>query len=322
MSTNSTILVTGGTSGLGYYATLELAKQYPDYQIITASRTDKDGATDSVNKATGHMNVKFLPLDLASLKNIRAFAADYASKGYPPIKCLLLNAGSTFPTGVGYTEDNIERTFAINHVGHGLLYFLLRPHLAKDCHVIITASGTHDPAQKTGVTDAKYSSAEELAHPRAESANYDGSQTYSTSKLCNVLWGYALHRRLTNHKPEGYDWSVACFDPGFMPGTGLARDASPVVRFLFSSVLPHLLPLLRLIIGANVHQPPESGAALAKLAVSTDVSGKYYEGAKAIKSSDASYDTEKQEDLWNWTLKAVAKDEAERREFEKVYPSS
>ena len=322
MSTFGSILVTGGTSGLGYHAARDLAKQYPQYRLILTSRTDKDDAANSINKALRYNNAQFIPLDLCSLKKVRAFVGDYSSKEYPPIKYLLLNAGLQLLDGVEYSEDNIEMTFAINHVGHALLFYLLRPYLAEDCRIVITSSGTHDPAQKTMVPDAKYNTAEELAHPTAETAKNHGRQRYSTSKLCNVMWTYALHKRLTNNKPGNYNWSVSSFDPGLMPGTGLARDASPVTRFVWLRILPRLIPLLRLAISTNIHQPKDSGAALAKLAMSDEGNGEYYEGLKAIKSSDASYDIKKQEDLWEWTLKTVAKDEAERREFDVVYPSA
>ena len=105
-----------------------------------------------------------------------------------------------------------------------------------------------------------------------------------------------------------------------MPGTGLARDAGPVLQFLWIYVFPWLIPLFRLLIGPNVHTPAESGFALARLAVGDDggVKGKtgvYFEGLKEIKSSVDSYKEDKQDDLWEWTAKTVAKDEAERKRF-------
>ena len=321
MSATGTIIVTGGTSGLGYEAALELVKQNPTYHIVLASRTNPYDAAASINKATGRKNAEFLPLDLSSLKNVRAFAAHYAHMGHPPIKMLVLNAALQILTGVQYTEDGIEKTFAVNHVGHALLFYLLRPHLDGNCRIVIVASGTHDPARKTMVPDAKYTRAEELAHPSAETAKNDGRQRYATSKLCNVMWTYSLHKRLVA-RPGHYNWSVASFNPGLMPGTGLARDASAHLRFIWSYVIPYLLPLLRLTIAPNVHSTKDSGTALAKLAMSRDGSGEYYQGLEAIKSSEASYDTEKQEDLWAWTLNTVAKDEAEKRDFEKIYPSA
>ena len=320
MSTTGTILVTGGTSGLGYKAALALVKQNPTYHVVLASRTNPDDAAASINKATGRKNAEFLPIDLSSLKNIRTFAADYAHMGHPPIKMLVLNAGLQLLGDVRYTEDNIEKTFAVNHVGHALLFYLLRPQLDKNCRVVIVSSGTHDPAKKTMVPDAKYNTAEELAHPTAETAKNDGRQRYGTSKLCNVMWTYALHRRLVENNPGHYNWSVASFDPGLMPGTGLAREASAHLRFIWTYILPYLLPLLRLTISPNVRSTKDSGAALAKLATSREGNGEYYQGLEAIKSSELSYDTEKQEDLWAWTLKKVAIDEAEKRDFEKVYP--
>lgn len=74
--------------------------------------------------------------------------------------------------------------------------------------------------------------------------------------------------------------------------------------------------------GANIHTSQDSGGALARLAADGDVegvSGVYFEGRKEIKSSVVSYEEEKQEDLWRWTLDKVAANEEEKRSFEKVY---
>jgi hypothetical protein len=55
--------------------------------------------------------------------------------------------------------------------------------------------------------------------------------------------------------------------------------------------------------------------------VGTDVkgvTGVYFEGRKEIPSSVDSYVKEKQEELWEWTLKTIANDEGEREKFEVV----
>ena len=315
--TTGTILVTGGTSGLGYECALVTAQQCPHYQILIASRSNKTNAAVSINDRTGQSNVEYLKLDLSSLAQIRSFAADYAKKGYPPIKALVLNAGLQI-LELNYTEDKIESTFAINHVGHALLFYLMSSHFAEEARIVIVSSGTHDPTQKTGLT-AIYDSAEQLARPTKETEKYSGRTRYASSKLCNVMWTYALQRRL--QKSPGKKWTVNAFDPGLMPGTGLVREAPAMLQFVWRNLLPRMIWLLRLLITPNIHLPQESGASLARLAVGEDVkgvTGKYYEAQKPIPSSKDSYDLEKQEDLWEWTVKRIAKDDNEQREFEIV----
>jgi hypothetical protein len=41
------------------------------------------------------------------------------------------------------------------------------------------------------------------------------------------------------------------FNPDLMPGTGLARASSVIGNFLWHKVMPHILPLLRLLLGSN-----------------------------------------------------------------------
>ena len=105
----------------------------------------------------------FLPLDLSNRAKVRSFVTTWESKHYPPIQALLLNATLQFPDGLRLTDEGLESTFAIAHVGHALLFHLLFHHLADNARVVITSSGTHDPAQKTGMPEPVYNTAEELA---------------------------------------------------------------------------------------------------------------------------------------------------------------
>ena len=303
---------------MGYECALWIAQQCPNYHVVIASRSNRDNAAVLINQKTGHSNVEYLQLDLSSLAKVRFFAEDFAKRGYPPIKALVLNAGLQI-LDLSYTDDKIESTFAINHVGHALLFYLLSPYLAEEARILITSSGTHDPAQKTRLPDAIYNSAEELAQPTKETEKYAGRQRYATSKLCNVMWTYALHRRL--ERASGKKWTVNAFDPGLMPGTGLVREAPALLRIFWYTIMPRTIWLLRLLVSPNIHLAKDSGAALARLAVGDDVkgvSGKYYEGNEPVASSKDSQVVEKQEDLWHWTVRRVAKDENERRKFEGV----
>lgn len=314
------ILVTGGTANLGYQCAINLARKYPDYQIVIASRSDPNSSADSINRSLGQKNVKFLQLDLSSLAQVRSFAAEWEANQFPPIYSLVFNAALQFPGDAQYTGDGFEKTFAISHIGHALLFSLLRPHLADTARVVIVSSGTHDPAQKSGLPDAYYSSAEEIAHPKGDALKNNGRQRYATTKLTNVLYSYALHRRFEAiNKKTGKHWTVAAFDPGLMPGTGLARDATGFEKFLWLKVLPKIMPVLRLLFSPNVHTAEYSGQMLARLVTGSDEeigSGKYYEENRQIKSSDASYDQDKQEDLWKWTVKTLAKSDSEISRFD------
>lgn len=314
MTFQRTVLITGGTSGLGYQCALALGRQHPTYLIVLASRTDSTFAATKLNSELSSSSFVYLPLDLSSLANVRAFAQDWPSKSFPPIQALLLNAGLQFPNGMHQTADGFEATFGVNHVGHALLYHLMHPYLSEDARIVVTSSGTHDPVQKTGMPPAVYTSAEELAHPRNPAGASNGQQRYTSSKLANMLWTYALATRLARSSTDRAK-TVVAFDPGLMPGTGLARESSGVMKFLWLRILPNIIPLLRLIMFKNIHTTQESGQALAWVATRADLAGRtgiYFEGKTEIRSSKTSYDEARQRDIWEWTIGNIGLNQEQR----------
>jgi NAD(P)-dependent dehydrogenase (short-subunit alcohol dehydrogenase family) len=130
----------------------------------------------------------------------------------------------------------------------------------------------------------------------ADKPGTDSRRRYATSKLANVYFSYALARRL----PSGV--TVNAFDPGLMPGTGLAREFPRPLRWIWLHVLPPLIPLLRLLLSPNIHTVDESGGALARLLVDpalAGTSGKYFEGRSELRSSEESYDQAHAAELWD-----------------------
>jgi NAD(P)-dependent dehydrogenase (short-subunit alcohol dehydrogenase family) len=179
-------------------------------------------------------------------------------------------------------------TFGVNHLGHYALVQGLLDTLTPPARILVVSSGTHDPSKHTGMPDPHYTSAADLAHPRAEESA-DGRRRYTTSKLCNLLFTYELNRTL------GQGVTVNAFDPGLMPGSGLARDYSPLQRLAWR----YLLPALRVFPG--VRSTRTSGRYLAALMADArfdGVSGQYFEGLRPITSSADSYDRDKALDLW------------------------
>lgn len=181
----------------------------------------------------------------------------------------------------------------------------LLPALQAPARVVVVASGVHDPAQKSGVPAPAWNDPEALAHgnlgPAAQSDStfVSGQRRYSTSKLANIYFTYALARRL----PEGI--TANAFDPGFMPGTGLMRQAPAPFRFIAKRILPRALPLLRRVYSPNVHTAQESGTALARLVTDPALAattGEYFEGLQPIRSSDESYNEQRAEELWAASL--------------------
>ena len=315
-SYTSSILITGGTQGLGFHCAKVIAQQCPTSLIVVASRTDPDNSAAEINKALKQSNVKYMSLDLGSHATVRTFVQNWKAANHPPIQALVLNAAIQLPGDIEYTPDGIEKTFGINHLGHALLFHLLAGELKGDARIVVTASGTHDPAQKSGL-HTHYTSAADVARPSAESIKKSyGRGRYATSKLANVLWTYALARHLS--ALPGKSQTVTAMDPGLMPGTNLARSVA-LLNWLANNVLTHTLWLLKLLLRTkNVHLPAESGVALARLAVGEDVkgqTGKYFEGLKEIGSSVQSLDVRLQDELWEWTIEEAAQERAEAERF-------
>ena len=247
--------------------------------------------------------VEAMSLDLASLASVRAFAAELTKRlsagTMPPLHAVVCNAGVNPLNTKTTTADGFESTFGINHLGHFLLVNELLPSLQSPGRVVVVASGVHDPAQKSGVPAPAWNDPAALARGELGPAGASdksmayGQRRYSTSKLANVYFTYALARRLPA------EVTANAFDPGLMPRTSLMREAPAALRFIARHIP---ISLLRRLFSPNVHTAQESGDALALLVTDPELSGvtgRYFEGRRQIRSSEESYNDARAEDLWN-----------------------
>lgn len=308
MSDQRTVLITGGTGSLGYQAAKSIAADGGWLVVITGRRSAEVGRAAAALGAETGAEIVGMPLDLGVLADVRRFTGELVNRGLPPLHAIVGNAGMQTVSGSAVTADGFEQTFAVNHLAHFLLVRELLPHLASPGRIVLVASGTHDPAKRTGMPAPGYTDARSLARPDGPapgSPALEGRRRYTASKLCNVLMAYELARRLAAGSVEGpAAVTVNAFDPGLMPGTGLARDY-PTVQAL---AWRYLMPALTVLPGLNVHSPRRSGAALARLVTDPElaaVTGRYFSGAREIRSSADSYDLGKAADLWETSADLV-----------------
>jgi NAD(P)-dependent dehydrogenase (short-subunit alcohol dehydrogenase family) len=216
------------------------------------------------------------------------------------ISSLINNAGIQNIGQTQTTKDGFERTFAVNHLGPLYLTLLLLPLMETNANITFTASDTHDPLQKTGIENPAYTSGKDLAYPKEtdEKKSMVGQRRYSTSKLCNVMTAYELQRHLANGGIR-----VNAFDPGMVPGTGLAKNYPPLLKFIWNNVMPILTYFKR-----NTNTAKKSGSRLANLThaqVYKNIKGKYFSDGKVINSSADSYNQSYQQDLWRTSIELL-----------------
>lgn len=242
--------------------------------------------------------------DLASVRSAaREIRELVATEAIPPIRSVVLNAGiQTGSTGTA-TVDGYEATFATNLLGPHLLVGLLSEVLSGPTRLVAVGSGTHYGKfrRSYGMVPApRWEDPEILARPRAG----DGIRAYATSKLATLYWVHELARRA----PDSID--AITYDPGMMPGTGLARDRSAIERFGWK----YLLPAMRVVPGVST--PKRSGQRLAAIATGTDrldaagLRGSYVEIDRIVGSSAESYDPRRERALFEFLNEATGLTEA------------
>ena len=229
------MLVTGGNSGVGLECARQLARE--GLRVVIASR-NRDASAEAVGRIvfeSGNEAVEELELDLGSLGSVRQLAKEIEARGLP-LRAVVCNAGVQ-ATRLSPSPEGFERTFAVNHLGHFLLVHLLLPNLVEHApaRVVVVSSGVHDPTLRTGMPDPAIGDLDALARTGGpEGTPFHGRRSYVNSKLCNLWFAYELGRRLeaaglaAGERPV----SVNAFEPGLVPGSGLARDypAGPALR--------------------------------------------------------------------------------------------
>ena len=220
--TGKTILITGGTSGLGQESARALAAHGAKV-IITARNLEKaSSVVDKIQQETG-AKVDVEALELASFASIRAFAKRILERS-EPIDVLILNAG-VMACPYAKTEDGFEMQFGTNHLGHFLLTCLIAPKLDKSGRIVSLSSSGHQFSPVV-FDDIQF-----------EHRDYDRWLSYGQAKTANALFAVGLNKRLAHRGIEAF-----AVHPGAIQ-TDLARhltedDITRLQAYIESGAMP------------------------------------------------------------------------------------
>lgn len=271
-----TVLVTGGTNGIGYETARGLATLGATVIVVGRDATRGAAAVTNLQQQTGNMNISFFQADISSLSEVRRLA-EHITTHYPQLHVLINNAGGANAQRK-VTADGLEATFATNSLAPFLLTNLLLP--------LLKASA---PARIVNVNSIQHRSGHIDFDDLQSEKDYELMRAYRQAKLANLFFTYELARRLS-----GTNATVNAADPG---GTMEGTRAVP---------LPFAV---RLILPLFSHWLTAKHAAQCSiyLASSPDVeglNGKYVNFRKKIvRSAPASYDETIAKEVWQMSAK-------------------
>jgi NAD(P)-dependent dehydrogenase (short-subunit alcohol dehydrogenase family) len=277
---NKTVLITGGNSGIGKAAAIQLAEM--GAKVVIACRSQERGkkAVEDIQNISANANVELLQMDLASQQSIREGVAEFLST-HSRLDVLIHNAANfdqNLKTPV-LTEDRVETIFATNHIG----VFLMT-------HLLLDLMKSSAPSRIINVASKGL-----VMYPNLdiEFDNLNGERKFSVqhayyhSKLAQVMFTYDLADRL-----KGTGITVNCIR--------VTNVAIPDER------LTHLPTWLKKIynIKRKMSITPEKQAQtycfLAADPAVEDISGGYWDETNhQVKSNKHSYNRETWQKLWN-----------------------
>ncbi|SDU76526.1 SDR family oxidoreductase [Jiangella alkaliphila] len=265
-----TVLISGGTAGIGRATALGLAAMGAHLAIIGRDRGRTDHAAREI-RAAGGGQVDVFVADLSSQAQVRHLA-DELLHNVPRIHVLINNVGGYWNTR-HLTADRLERTFALNHLAAFLLTNLLLDRLRQNgpSRVVTVSSNAH----ATGRIDF-----DDLQCERS----YSGTRAYNQSKLANILFTYELARRL-----QATSVTANALHPGVTSTTFGAEDPSRAQRLF----VPLMRPFMK--------TPARGAVTSIHLASAPDlaqVTGQYFTNSKPKRSSKRSYDEAAAARLW------------------------
>ncbi|CAH0687622.1 unnamed protein product [Spodoptera exigua] len=272
------VVVTGGSSGMGFEAAKNLASRGARVIIVSRNETKLKAAQDQIIEATGNQNVAYKTVDLGSLTSVRNLANELNNEAQ--INVLINNAGAAGLPDI-LTSDNLNLNMQVNYFGTFLLTFLLVPKLKASAPSRII----------NGIGGAMYFGEINFDHWN-DIGRYNTLTALGSSELAINLFNTELDIRL---KHNGV--TANAYDPYVVRDTGILDNLPRIVK-----------TISRFFINRIGQSKEEAGREIAYLAAAPELesaSGNLYKFCREHKNHWLVNDKELTKRLWEESKKAV-----------------
>ena len=256
---NKTVVISGATNGIGKAAAIELSKENPKLLFTYRNQDLADELHAEIKALSPDTLVHSVYCDFSNQDSIKK-CADEINNLCEKIDLLINNAG-VVNTSYRETNEGIENTFAVNHLGYFLFTNLLLNKLKgeNETRIINVSSAAHSFVKEMQWEDINYKS------------NFgQGLRCYGQSKLANLLFTRYLAIKLSTE-----NISVNAMHPG-----GVNTSLGSQNKAWYSKPL-------RLILKPFFRSPLKGAESIIYLATKQDdgVTGEYFFNSKIHKSS-------------------------------------
>ena len=225
-----TYLITGANSGTGFQATRTFLSKGARVVMLNRSAKKSDAAIAELKQEFGRdAEVSYILMDLASLDSVRKAAAEVLEQ-VPRIDALICNGAIAQVPTQQFTVDGFETMLGTNHYGHFLLSGLLYERIeASQGRIVVVASLGY----KMGIQTIQF---DDMNWDQ----NYHQNNTYSQSKLAQMMFAYELQDRLA---AAGKDVKVYVCHPGSSRTSLITTSGNLMTRVAFG--LMSLSPMVQ-----------------------------------------------------------------------------
>ena len=174
---NKTVVISGATNGIGKAAAIELSRENPKLLFTYRNQSLADELLAEIKDISPSTQVQSVYCDFSDQDSIKK-CTNEINDLCANIDVLINNAG-VVNTSYHETDEGIENTFAVNHLGYFLFTNLLLQKLKGD-----------DETRIVNVSSAAHSFVKEMQWEDINFKNNfgQGLKPYGQSKLANLLF--------------------------------------------------------------------------------------------------------------------------------------
>ena len=275
--TNRLVVITGATSGIGYYTAKKYASMGANLLCIARNKDKSEALSQEIEKKFS-VQCDYKIADLSILKDIHHVAHELL-KLNTPIDVLIHNAG-VYLTKRELTQDGLETVLVVQYLSSFIVNYILMDKLKSQENariILVNSEGHRFAAWGLRLDDLNW-----------EKRHYTGLKSYGSAKLAQLLSMIVFAEQFKN---TGI--TINALHPGAVK-TETGKDNGLIYQWFKKN-----------FIDKTLKSPEISAEALYYLGVSkelTDISGKFFNLTTVEEPTPPALDKEIAYKLWEISL--------------------